>query len=287
MIKKAVIPAAGFGTRFLPATKAVPKEMLTIVDIPVVQYVVEEAVSAGITDIILVISAGKRAIEEHFDTNFQLRQRLSQQGKKRELAILERLEGLADIHFVWQKEQKGLGDAIYCARHHVGGEPFAVLLGDTLIHSQMPAIKRLVDAYDKYGASAVLTEEVARERVCRYGILDVREAQDGFMKVLDLVEKPSADQAPSNYAVASRYVFTPEIFGYIEITPPGKGGEIQITDAMRLLVKDLPMYAAVLQGKRYDIGEKLGFVTANIEYALRDPEIAQQLMRYIVSIKQM
>lgn len=284
MIRKAVIPAAGFGTRFLPATKSQPKEMLPIVDTPVIQYVVQEAVHAGITDILMVIGKGKRAIEEHFDRNFQLEAQLKDKGRQKELAEILGISELADIHFVWQKEMKGLGDAIYCARHHINDQPFAVLLGDTVIDAEVPAIKQLLDVYNRFESSTVLLEAVSRERVSRYGVIDGDEIEPGLFGVRDFVEKPSVEEAPSNFVIASRYVFTPQIFAYIEKTKPGKGGEIQITDAMRLMVAENAMYGRKLDGRRCDIGNKEGFVKTNIEFALKDPDLANEMKSYILNL---
>jgi UTP--glucose-1-phosphate uridylyltransferase len=281
MIRKAVIPAAGFGTRFLPATKSQPKEMLPIVDTPVIQYVVEEAVAAGITDILMVIGKGKRAIEEHFDRSFQLESQLQQKGREQELQAMRKISDLADIHFVWQKEMKGLGDAIYCARHHINDEPFVVLLGDTVMDAKVPAAAQLIDVYDRYEESVVLVEEVDREMVSRYGVIDGKDIDDGVYLVKDFVEKPAVDEAPSNMVIASRYIFTPEIFDYIERTEPGKGGEIQITDAMRLMVKDRAMYGCRLDGRRCDIGNKEGFIKTNIEFALKHDDMAESMAEYI------
>ncbi|MCF7972954.1 MAG: UTP--glucose-1-phosphate uridylyltransferase GalU [Phycisphaerae bacterium] len=280
-IRKAVIPAAGFGTRFLPATKSQPKEMLPIVDTPVIQYVVEEAVASGITDILMVIGKGKRAIEEHFDRSFQLEDQLERQGKIKELEMIRRVSDIATIHFVWQKEMLGLGHAVLCARNHVGHEPFAVLLGDTVIGSEVPATQQLIDVYNHYRGSAVILEEIEREKVTRYGVLKGNEIDTGLYQVEDFVEKPSVEEAPSNLAFAGRYVFTPEIFQFLENTPPGKGGEIQLTDAMRTMVKHQAMYGKTLAGKRYDIGNKEGFIKTNLEFGLKDPEISDQLKAYI------
>ncbi len=281
MIRKAVIPAAGFGTRFLPATKSQPKEMLPIVDTPVIQYVVEEAVASGITDILMVIGKGKRAIEEHFDRSFQLESQLLEKNKTAELEAVRRISDLADIHFVWQKEMKGLGDAIYCGRFHVNDEPFAVLLGDTLMDSAVPATKQLLDVYEQYESPVVLLEEVERSRVSRYGVIDGAEIRPGVYKVDDFVEKPAVAEAPSNLVIASRYIFTPDIFDYIARTEPDKGGEIQITDAMRMMAKDRAMYGVCLEGRRCDIGNKEGFVRTNIEFALKRPDMAEGLKAYI------
>ena len=281
MIRKAVIPAAGFGTRFLPATKSQPKEMLPIVDTPVIQYVVEEAVASGITDILMVIGKGKRAIEEHFDRSFQLESQLLEKNKTAELEAVRRISDLADIHFVWQKEMKGLGDAINCGRFHVNDEPFAVLLGDTLMDSTVPATKQLLDVYEQYESPVVLLEEVERSRVSRYGVIDGAEISPGVYKVDDFVEKPAVAEAPSNLVIASRYIFTPDIFDYIARTEPGKSGEIQITDAMGMMVKDRAMYGVRLEGARCDIGNKEGFVRTNIDFALKRPDMADGLNGYI------
>jgi UTP--glucose-1-phosphate uridylyltransferase len=281
MIRKAVIPAAGYGTRFLPATKSQPKEMLPIVDTPVIQYVVEEAVKAGITDILMVIGKGKRAIEEHFDRSFQLEAQLQSKNRLEELAKIRGISEMADIHFVWQKEMKGLGDAIYCARHHINDEPFAVLLGDTVIDSATPAVGQLLESYEKVHNPVVLLEEVDRSRVSRYGVIDGNEEEPGLYRVRDFIEKPSVEEAPSNLVIASRYVFTPDIFKYLEQTKPGKGGEIQITDAMRLMVQKRLMYGRKLDGRRCDIGNKEGFVRTNLEFALKDKDMAESMKQYI------
>ena len=281
MIRKAVIPAAGFGTRFLPATKSQPKEMLPIVDTPTIQYVVQEAVDSGITDIVMVIGKGKRAIEEHFDRSFQLEAQLTAQGKDRELELIRHISDMANIHFVWQKELRGLGDAVYCARHHVGNEPFAILLGDTVIRSDTPATRQLMGVFERYQESTVLLEEVDRSRVSRYGVIDGREIEDGLFLIRDLIEKPDIDEAPSNLVIASRYVLTPDIFQHLSSTKPGKGDEIQLTDAMRSLVVDKAMYGLRIKGKRYDIGNKLGFLKTNIEFALQRDDIAPELREFV------
>ncbi|MBW8014723.1 MAG: UTP--glucose-1-phosphate uridylyltransferase GalU [Planctomycetes bacterium] len=284
MIKKAVIPAAGFGTRFLPATKSQPKEMLPIVDTPVIQYVVEEAAAAGLTDILMIIGKGKRAIEEHFDRSFQLESQLAGKGKDAELKLVREISDLADIHFVWQKEMKGLGDAIYCGRHHVNDEPFAVLLGDTVIDSKVPAVKQLVDVFNEHGKSVVLLERVDPSRVSSYGVIDGNEETERLYSVNDFVEKPPVDEAPSNLVIASRYIFTPEIFDYLSRTKPGKGGEIQITDAMRLMVKEHRMYGLILDGQRCDIGNKKGFVKTNVEFALKRDDMATDMKKFIIDL---
>jgi UTP--glucose-1-phosphate uridylyltransferase len=281
MISKAVIPAAGSGTRFLPATKSQPKEMLPIVDTPVIQYVVEEAVSCGITDILMVIGQGKRAIEEHFDRSFHLEAQLIEKGKQVELKTIQRISELANIHFVWQKELRGLGDAIFCARHHVNNEPFAVLLGDTVIDADVPATQQLLEVFSRYEEPVVLLEEVDRNKIGRYGIIDGKQIDPAIYLIKDFVEKPEPDEAPSNLAIAGRYVFTPQIFDYVRQTKPGKGNEIQITDAMCLMVRDRAIYGVKLNGKRCDIGNKEGFIRTNIEFALSRDDMTEQMQNYI------
>jgi UTP--glucose-1-phosphate uridylyltransferase len=281
MIRKAVIPAAGFGTRFLPATKSQPKEMLPIVDTPVIQYVVEEAVAAGISDILMVIGKGKRSIEEHFDRSFQLEAQLLEQGKMAELEAVRQISELADIHFVWQKEMKGLGDAVYCARHHVGEEPFAVLLGDTLIDAPRPATEQLQRLFEQHGGSVVLVEQIEQSRVSRYGVIDGKESEPGVYLVKDFVEKPAVEEAPSNLVIAGRYILTPDIFEYLRQTEPRSEGEIQLTDAMRMMVRERPMYGLRLDGRRCDIGSKEGFIKTNIEFALKREDMAEELREFI------
>jgi UTP--glucose-1-phosphate uridylyltransferase len=282
MVKKAVIPAAGYGTRFLPATKSQPKEMIPIIDTPVIQYVVEEAVASGITDILMIIGKGKRAIEEHFDRSPILEESLL---KKQDLKMLDKIRSisnLANIHFVWQKEMNGLGDAILHAKYHVGNEPFAILLGDTLVQSEEgPVTKQLIDVYNKYKSSVIALEEVKPEMVHRYGIIDGKHISKNVYKANDWIEKPSPEEAPSNLAIASRYIFTPEIFDFLEKTTPGKNNEIQLTDAMREMVKQYPMYGLKFNGKRYDIGNKLGFLKTNLEFGLKDPEIGAALKSWL------
>ncbi|MDI6775126.1 MAG: UTP--glucose-1-phosphate uridylyltransferase GalU [Verrucomicrobiota bacterium] len=284
MIRKAVIPAAGFGTRFLPAAKSQPKEMLPIVDTPVIQYVVEEAVASGITDILMIIGRGKRAIEEHFDRNFELEAELEEHGKREELKALRRVSNLAEIHFVWQRELNGLGDAISYARNHVGDEPFAVLLGDTLLECEDPVMRQLAKAYDRYQESVVALEAVDRSKVSRYGIVAGREIAKDVYLVEDFIEKPSVENAPSNLAIAGRYVLTPEIFEYIKHTKPGKNNEIQLTDAMRLLVASRAMYGLRFDGRRHDIGNKLDFIKTNIHYALMRDDLKTEVAAYIKDV---
>lgn len=283
MVRKAVIPAAGFGTRFLPASKSQPKEMLPIVDTPTIQYVVEEAVASGITDILMIIGKGKRAIEEHFDRNWDLENELRQKGKKEELEAVRKISDLANIHFVWQKELNGLGDAISYARNHVGDEPFAVLLGDTLLEdrSSVPATKQLIDVFDRYQESVVILEEVPMDKVSRYGIISGDKIKDSLYLINDFIEKPQEKEAPSNLAIAGRYVFTAEIFDYIARTKPGKNNELQITDSMKMMVRDRAMYGVKLNGKRFDIGNKLDFLKTNIEFALKKAELRTPLLEFM------
>jgi UTP--glucose-1-phosphate uridylyltransferase len=255
--------------------------MLPIVDKPVIQYVVEEAVASGITDILMIIGRGKRAIEEHFDRNFELENELQEKGKEAELEALRNISELADVHFVWQKELRGLGDAISYARNHVEDEPFAVLLGDTLIKSEQPVTSRLVDTYDRYQESVVALEQVERSKISRYGVIDGKEIAEGIFLVEDLVEKPTAEKAPSNLAIAGRYVLTPEIFEYIKQTRVGKNNEIQLTDAMKLLVASRAMYGFRFDGVRYDIGNKLDFIRTNIEYALLHEEMKDSVAEFV------
>jgi len=281
-VRKAVIPAAGFGTRFLPASKSQPKEMLPIVDTPTIQYVVEEAVASGITDILMIIGKGKRAIEEHFDRNFELESELEAAGKTAELAAIRRISNLANIHFVWQKEMRGLGDAVLHARHHVGQEPFAVLLGDTLIESgPRPITRQLMDVFARYGESVVALEEVPRAKVSRYGIMRGEKMEGGLFLVNDFIEKPGVKEAPSNLAIAGRYVFTPEIFGYLADQPPTKNQEIQLTDAMRRMVRQRAMYGVRFKGVRYDIGNKLDFIKTNVLFGLHRPELKKELTKFL------
>jgi UTP--glucose-1-phosphate uridylyltransferase len=284
MIRKAVIPAAGFGTRFLPFAKAQPKEMLPIVDKPVIQYVIEEAVEAGITDILIIIGRGKRAIEEHFDRNFELEDGLAAKGRTEELEAMRRISNLADIHFVWQKELNGLGDAVRHARHHVNNEPFLLLLGDTLIQSPVSLCRRLMDVYERYGESVVALEAVDPAKVGLYGVIRGRPIGDGLHLVEDLIEKPAPGEAPSNLAIASRYVLSPRIFEYLERTPRGKGNEIQLTDAMRLMLQDVAIYGVTLDGRRHDIGNKLDFLKTNILYGLERDDLGAELRAFLTEL---
>jgi len=281
MIRKAVIPAAGFGTRFLPASKSQPKEMLPIVDTPTIQYVVEEAAAAGVTDILMIIGKGKRAIEDHFDRNFELEAELQEKGKESLLKEILRISNLANIHFVWQKELNGLGDAVSYARDHVGREPFVLLLGDTLIRSKTPLVRRLIELYDRYQESVVALETVDRAKVESYGIIAGQPIADGLYLIENLIEKPKPADAPSNLAIAARYVLSPDIFDYIARTPPGKNGEIQLTDAMRLMLQDRAMYGLVFEGTRFDIGNKLDFLKTNVVFGLDHPEVGDDFRAFL------
>lgn len=275
---KAVIPAAGLGTRFLPATKAQPKEMLPVFDKPTIQYVVEEAVASGIDDILIVTGKGKRSIEDHFDRSFELEYFLRENDKNDYLREVEAISELADIYYVRQKEQKGLGDAIYCARKHIDGEPFAVLLGDTITRSNVPCTKQLIDVYEKYGSSAIAVEEVPLDKVERYGIINGQEKDEKLYLIEDMVEKPPMDKAPSNLAIMGRYVLDSKIFDHIDEVPPGFGGEIQLTDAMRLLDE---IYGYVFHGKTYDIGNKVEWLKTSLEFAFEQPEAKKELIDYL------
>jgi len=286
MIRKAVIPAAGFGTRFLPATKSQPKEMLPIVDTPVIQYVVEEAVQAGITDLLMVIGAGKRSIEEHFDRSFQLEAQLQAKGKVTELQAMRRISELADIHFVWQRQMLGLGDAVRYARYHICDEPFVVLLGDTLIDSARPAATQMVELFEELRQPVILLEQVERKKVSLYGVIDGEEVRPGVYRIRDFVEKPKPEQAPSNLVIAGRYLLTPDIFGLLENTKPSPDGEIQLTEALKTLARSRPVYGLKLDGKRCDIGNKEGFIRTNIEFALKRADMADDLRQYIKQLAQ-
>jgi len=282
---KAVIPAAGHGTRFLPATKAQPKEMLPLVDKPAIQLVVEEAVASGIDDILIITGRGKRAIEDHFDKSFELEHILETQGKLKELSQMQAISDLADIHFIRQKEAKGLGHAILCAEKHVGDEPFAVLLGDDIVLSKKPCTKQCIDLYNKYASSIIAVEKVAKEMISSYGVVDVEKVDDSVYSIKDLVEKPSASKAPSNLGIIGRYILTPEVFAALKKTDKGKGGEIQLTDALRILNKQQKMFACDFEGVRYDLGNKFDYMRASVEYALTHPEVSAKFKGYLKSLK--
>ncbi len=280
---KAVIPAAGLGTRFLPITKAQPKEMLPVFDKPTIQYVVEEAVSSGIDNILIVTGRGKRAIEDHFDKSTELEMVLKNSAKEEYLRQMEKISELADIHYVRQKEQKGLGDAIYCARKFVGDEPFAVLLGDTITINDPPCTKQLMDIYEEYNSSVIAVEKVPREKIESYGIIKCNPL-DGIYEIEDLVEKPNPKDAPSDLGIIGRYVLTPKIFNVMEKVTPGVGGEIQLTDALKLLLREEKVYATEFVGKRYDIGTKLDWLKSSIEFALQNDEVKDDLIEYLDGI---
>ncbi|AXZ22571.1 UTP--glucose-1-phosphate uridylyltransferase GalU [Staphylococcus warneri] len=280
-IKKAIIPAAGLGTRFLPATKAMPKEMLPILDKPTIQYIVEEASRAGIEDIIIVTGKHKRAIEDHFDNQKELEMVLQEKEKNDLLEKVQYSTDLANIFYVRQKEQKGLGHAIHTARQFIGNEPFAVLLGDDIVESDTPAIKQLMDVYDETGKSVIGVQEVAEEDTHRYGIIDPLEKSGLRYEVKKFVEKPKQGTAPSNLAIMGRYVLTPEIFDYLETQEEGAGNEIQLTDAIERMNAESQVYAYDFEGDRYDVGEKLGFVKTTIEYALKDEDMKDDLKAFI------
>lgn len=286
-VRKAVIPAAGYGTRFLPIAKAVPKEMLPLVDKPVIQHVVEEAVASGITDILIVISRSKRAIEEHFHPAFELESELLGKGRMGDLEALKELQNMARIHFVWQARMGGLGDAVMHAREHVGDEPFAVLLGDTVVTTKdasRSVTRQLADIVEARGGSAVALQEVAAEKVGRYGILGGEELSPGLIRATQFVEKPKVEDAPSRLAVSARYVLSPAIFECLERTPPGKGGELQLTDAMAMLMKSEPLFGLRYDGKRHDIGNKLDFIKANVEFGLEREDIGSDLREWLVGV---
>ena len=286
-VTKAVIPAAGFGTRFLPATKSVPKEMLPVVDTPTIQYVVEECVESGITDILMVIGRGKRALEEHFYSSEELEKRLEATGQVTLLENVRYISEMANVHFVWQKELNGLGDAVSHGRTFIGNDPFALLLGDTILRptdSTKPILRQMMEVYETKKSSVVALEEVARDKVSRYGIAGGTGITDNILTLDQLVEKPSPEEAPSNLAVAGRYIFQPEILDYLSRTPRGKNNEIQLTDAMAEMLKDHGMYGFRFAGKRYDIGNKLDFIKTNIELGLAHDDISEELAAYLKNI---
>ncbi|HMK53159.1 MAG TPA: UTP--glucose-1-phosphate uridylyltransferase GalU [Methanobacteriaceae archaeon] len=278
---KAVIPAAGLGTRFLPATKAQPKEMLPVFNKPTIQYVVEEAVASGIDDILIITGKGKRSIEDHFDRSFELEFFLKSCGKIDYLVEIEAISDMADIYYVRQKEQKGLGDAILCAKKHVDGDPFAVLLGDTITQNSTPCTQNLIDIHEKYQSSAIAIESVPREKIERYGIIKGQEVEKSVYHIEDMVEKPSLNEAPSDLAITGRYILQPEIFDHLEHVPPGVGGEIQLTDAMRLLEN---IYGYVFPGRIYDIGTTVEWLKSSLEMALEDPLVGQEMREYLKRI---
>lgn len=283
-VRKAVIPAAGLGTRFLPATKATPKEMLPIVDKPTIQYIIEEALASGIEDILIITGRSKRAIEDHFDRSIELELNLEAGGKITELEMVKKISDIR-IHYIRQKEPRGLGHAILCAQQFIGDEPFAVLLGDDVVDSQVPALKQLIDVYDKTGASVLGVQEVPQEKVSSYGIVASEPTDEArTFTVKDMVEKPRVAEAPSRLAVLGRYVINPEIFPILERTKPGRGNEIQLTDALKVLAKQQTMYAYNFAGRRYDVGDKQGFLEATVEMALKRDDLRDKFLSYLQNI---
>lgn len=280
-IRKAIIPAAGLGTRFLPATKAMPKEMLPIVDKPTIQYIIEEAVASGIEDIIIVTGKGKRAIEDHFDSSFELEHNLAEKGKWCLLEEVRKSSDMADIHYIRQKEPKGLGHAIWCARKFIGDEPFAVLLGDDIVESETPCLKQMMDVYDQFQSAIVGVQPVAPDQVDRYGIVDGKAISERIFETSRLVEKPAREDAPSNLAIMGRYILLPEIFDLLENQEVGKHGEIQLTDALSALSRRSSVLAYHFEGTRHDVGEKLGFIETSIHYALQHKELREGLVTYM------
>jgi UTP--glucose-1-phosphate uridylyltransferase len=281
MVRKAVFPAAGLGTRFLPATKAQPKEMLPLVDKPTIQYVVEEAVASGLEAIILVTGRNKRAIEDHFDAAFELEYYLQDRGKMEELAQIKTISEMASVSYVRQKEPLGLGHAILCARPLVGEEPFAVFLGDDIIVSAVPCMRQLLGAYERYGGPVLAVMRIPREEIGRYGVIAARPIAGNIFEVLDLVEKPEPREAPSDLAIVGRYVLTPDLFPILAETAPDARGEIQLTNGLRALRARRPLYAVEFEGKRHDTGEKLGFLKATVEFALARPDLADAFRAYL------
>jgi UTP--glucose-1-phosphate uridylyltransferase len=285
-LRKAVIPAAGLGTRFLPATKAQPKEMLPLIDKPAIQYVVEEAVRAGLTEILIVTGRGKRSIEDHFDRSLELEHFLESRGKFEELKLVREISDMAEIHYIRQKDPLGLGHAVSVAEAFVGGEPFVVLLGDDIMVDDHPLLREMLDVHERYGRSVLAVTEVARHEVSLYGVAEVEFVEERLGKVLSLVEKPSPEEARSNLAVIGRYVLTPEIFGCLRETPPGRGGEIQLTDAIARLAEQQAVYAWTFEGGRFDVGNKLEYLQAVIELAIDREDIGEGLRAYLADLVQ-
>jgi UTP--glucose-1-phosphate uridylyltransferase len=280
-IRKAVFPAAGLGTRFLPATKASPKEMLPLVDKPLIQYGVEEAVASGISSILIITGRDKSSIENHFDISYELEDTLRERGKTKTLEEVHSVAEIARISYTRQKQALGLGHAIYQAQDYVGDEPFAVVLADDIVDAKVPALRQMIDVYEKYDAPVIATMQVPGEAISRFGVIDAEEVEPNVYKIRDMVEKPPLAEAPSDLAIIGRYVFTPDIFSAIERTGAGSGGEIQITDAMRILLKERPIYAVHLDGIRHDAGDKLGFLIANVEFALKRDDLGPQFRDYL------
>ena len=280
-VRKAIIPAAGLGTRFLPATKAQPKEMLPIVDKPTIQYIIEEAVASGIEEILIITGRNKKSIEDHFDKSVELEMELEKAGKQEMLELVRGISDMVDIHYIRQKEPRGLGHAIHCAKSFVGNEPFAVMLGDDVVDSEVPCLKQLIDCFNEYKTTILGVQTVAPENVDKYGIVDGIHIEDRVYKVKRLVEKPAIEESPSNVAILGRYIITPQIFEILENTKPGKGNEIQLTDALETLIKNEAMYAYDFEGRRYDVGDKLGFLQATVEFALKREELREDFIEYL------
>ena len=284
-VRKAVIPAAGLGTRFLPATKAQPKEMLPIVDKPTIQYIIEEAVDSGIEEILIITGRNKESIKNHFDKSIELEMQLERTGKLKELDIVRKISSMADIHYIRQKEPKGLGDAVSCAKSFVGNEPFAVMLGDDVIDSEVPCLKQLMNCFNEYKTSILGVQKVNENDVMKYGIIKGLYIKENVYKVKVLIEKPTIDEALSNIAILGRYIITPQIFEVLNNVKPGKNGEIQLTDALQQLISIEAMYACEFVGNRYDVGDNLGLLQANIEFALKRGDLREKLVKYIKMCK--
>lgn len=284
-VKKAIIPAAGLGTRFLPATKAQPKEMLPIVDKPTIQYIIEEAVKSGIEQILIITGKNKRAIEDHFDKSVELETELEKKGKEEMLKMVQDISNMVEIYYIRQKEPKGLGHAISCAKTFVGNEPFAVMLGDDVVDSKKPCLKQLIDCYNEYQTTIVGVQQVPKEDVSKYGIVKGKFIEDRVYKIKDLIEKPKVEEAPSNVAILGRYIINPTIFDILSNTKPGKGGEVQLTDALKTLISKEAMYAYEFEGRRYDVGDKLGFLQATMEYALKRDALKKDFVNYIEKLR--
>jgi UTP--glucose-1-phosphate uridylyltransferase len=280
-VRKAIIPAAGLGTRFLPATKAQPKEMLPIVDKPTIQYIVEEAIASGIEQILIITGRGKRAIEDHFDRSLELEEELRRKGQEELLAQVVDIGSLVDIHYIRQKEPRGLGHAIYCAKAFIGDEPFAVLLGDDIVDSEKPCLRQLMDIFEEYHTTVLGVQRVPWEDVSKYGIVAGKEIDEHIFKIKDMIEKPDREETTSNLAILGRYIIRPSIFDYLENAVPGKGGEIQLTDALHHQMESEAMYAFEFEGRRYDVGNKLGFLQATVEFALKRPELKDEFEAYL------
>ena len=285
-VRKAVIPAAGLGTRFLPATKAQPKEMLPIVDKPAIQYVVEEAVRAGITDILIITGRGKRSIEDHFDRSFELEHFLETKGKFDELKEVREISEMAMIHYIRQRDPLGLGHAVLVAEDHVAGEPFAVLLGDDIISERTPLLQEMLKVHERYGRSVIAVQEVARSEIGLYGSIQPEFVEERLARIVSIVEKPAPDEAPSNLAAIGRYILTPEIFDSLRSLPPGKGGEVQLTDAINLLAQDQAVYAYVFEDGRFDVGNKLDYLKATVELAVDREDVGEGLREYLADLVQ-